>query len=157
LYFAGVKEVLARYIPERAIAMAFDMIVKCNVHLKIVNERVTRHGDYRKMPDGRHQITVNASLNKYRFLITLIHEIAHLVAFENHGHRIKPHGTEWKNTFQRLMLPYINPEIFPSKLLPVIANHFKNPRASSDTDESYPWEVLFDYIMERYLRKEIRK
>ncbi len=130
-----MKEILARYIPERAVAPAFDLIVQCNVHLKIVNERVTRHGDYRKMPDGRHQITVNASLNKYRFLITLIHEIAHLVAFENHGRYIKPHGIEWKRTFQQLMLPYIHPEVFPPKLLPVIANHFKNPRASSDTDE----------------------
>ena len=76
-----MKEILARYIPERALEPAFQLIVKCNVHLKIVNERVTRHGVYRKTPDGRHQITVNSSLNKYRFLITLIHEIAHLVAF----------------------------------------------------------------------------
>lgn len=135
LYFAKVKEILARYIPERAIDMAFDLVVKCNVHLKIVNERVTRHGDYRKMPDGRHQITVNASLNKYRFLITLVHEIAHLIAFEKYGRYIKPHGIEWKKTFQQLMLPYIHPEVFPSKLLPVLAKHFKNPRASSDTDE----------------------
>ncbi len=135
MYFAIVKEILARYIPERAVEQAFDLIIKCNVHLKIVNERVTRHGDYRKMPDGRHQITVNASLNKYRFLITLIHEIAHLVAFEKYGRFIKPHGVEWKSTFQKLMLPYINPEVFPSKVLPVVAHHFKNPRASSDTDE----------------------
>lgn len=130
-----MKDILAKYIPERAITSAFDLIVKCNVHLKIVNERVTRHGDYRKMPNGGHQITVNASLNKYRFLITLIHEIAHLVAFEKYGRYIKPHGIEWKQTFQQLMLPYINPDIFPSKLLPLIARHFKNPRASSDTDE----------------------
>jgi len=129
-----VKKTLERYLPERAVDSAFDLIVKYNIHLKIVNERVTRHGDYRRMPDGSHQITVNASLNKYRFLITLIHEIAHLLAFEKYGIRIKPHGLEWKRTFQRLMLPYINPQVFPSKLLPLIANHFRNPRASSDTD-----------------------
>ena len=104
------------------------------MHLKIVNERVTRHGDYRKMPGGGHQITVNSNLNKYRFLITLIHEIAHLVAFKKYGNRIKPHGTEWKYTFQKLMLPFIRPEIFPNQLLALIANHFKNPKASSDTD-----------------------
>ncbi len=130
-----LKEILRKYIPERSVDKAFDLVIKCNVHLKIVNERVTRHGDYRKMPDGRHQITVNASLNKYRFLITLIHEVAHLVAFEKYGRYIKPHGIEWKRTFQQLMLPYINPEVFPARLLPVIAHHFKNPRASSDTDE----------------------
>ncbi len=81
-----------------------------------------------------HQITVNASLNQYRFLITLVHEIAHLVAFEKYGRRIKPHGLEWKRTFQHLMVPFIRPEIFPTALLPIIANHFKNPKASSSTD-----------------------
>lgn len=104
------------------------------VHLKIVNERVTRHGDYRRLADGKHLITVNATLNKYRFLITLIHEIAHLVAFKKYGRDIKPHGVEWKKTFQYLMLPFIRPEIFPSKLLPLLAKHFRNPKASSSTD-----------------------
>ncbi|MAQ75483.1 MAG: sprT domain-containing protein [Aquimarina sp.] len=130
-----MKDILNKYIPERSVDMAFQLIVSCEVYLKIVNERKTRHGDYRRMPDGRHQITVNASLNKYRFLITLVHEIAHLVAFQKYGRYIKPHGIEWKRTFQQLMLPFINPEVFPSKILPVIANHFKNPKASSDTDE----------------------
>jgi SprT protein len=32
------------------------------------------------------------------------------------------------------MLPFLNPEIFPNELLPLLANHFKNPKASSDTD-----------------------
>ena len=129
-----MQQTLYRYIPERSVEPCFELIKMNGVHLKIVNERVTRHGDYRKMPNGMHQITVNANLNKYRFLITLVHEIAHLVAFNKHGRYIKPHGNEWKHTFQQLMLPFINPEIFPSKLLPVIANHFRNPKASSDTD-----------------------
>ena len=74
------------------------------------------------------------SLNQYRFLVTLVHEIAHLVAFKKYGRAIKPHGKEWKHTFQFLMLPFIRPEIFPSDLLPYLARHFKNPKASSDTD-----------------------
>ena len=86
------------------------------------------------MSNGQHQITVNSNLNTFRFLITLIHEIAHLIAFKKHGNIIKPHGIEWKRTFQQLMLPYLRPEIFPNKLLPFLAIHFKNPKASSDTD-----------------------
>ena len=125
---------LAKYLPERAVAPCFELIKTHGVHLKIVNHRVTRHGDYRRMPDGMHLITVNASLNQYRFLITLVHEIAHLVAFERFGRKIKPHGKEWKQTFQQLMLPFIRPEIFPHQLLPLIAHHFKNPKASSSTD-----------------------
>ena len=125
---------LQKYLPERAVEPCLSLIEHNGVHLKIVNHRVTRHGDYRRMPNGLHQITVNASLNKYRFLITLVHEIAHLVAFEKYGRRIKPHGLEWKRTFQHLMIPFIRPEVFPSQLLPIIANHFKNPKASSSTD-----------------------
>lgn len=125
---------LAKYIPEHAVKAVFELIVRNEVHLKIVNQRVTRHGDYRRGHSGKHEITVNASLNKYRFLITLIHEISHLVAFEKFGRNIKPHGDEWKFTFQRMMVPFIRPEIFPAQLLPLLARHFKNPAASSDTD-----------------------
>ncbi|AIG30169.1 SprT-like domain-containing protein [Flavobacterium psychrophilum] len=129
-----MKTVLEKYIPEHSVAPVFELIKINQVHLKIVNERVTRHGDYRKSLSGKHEITVNTSLNKYRFLITLIHEIAHLVAFEKYGRSIKPHGEQWKLTFQRLMVPFIRPEVFPNQLLPLLARHFRNPKASSDTD-----------------------
>ena len=129
-----MKDVLVRYIPEHAVEPLFELIKMYGVHLKIVNERVTRHGDYHKDASGYHRITVNASLNKYRFLITLVHEIAHLAAFEIYGRNIKPHGDEWKSTFQKLMVPLLRPDVFPNQLLPLLARHFRNPKASSDTD-----------------------
>lgn len=134
LIFAVMDKTLQKYLPERAVAPCSELIKLHNVHLKIVNERVTRHGDYRRMQNGSHKVTVNANLNKYRFLITLVHEIAHLVAFEKYGRRIKPHGREWKQTFQYMMVPFIRPEIFPTQLLPLLADHFRNPKASSSTD-----------------------
>jgi SprT-like family len=129
-----MSETLSKYLPEHAVLPCFELIKANNVHLKIVNERQTRHGDYRKGLSGKHEITVNSNLNKYRFIITLIHEISHLVAFEKFGRNIKPHGQEWKYTFQRMMVPFIRPEIFPNQILPLLARHFKNPTASSDTD-----------------------
>lgn len=129
-----MKNVLATYLPENSVDAVFELIKTYHIHFKIVNGRVTRHGDYRKNPDGSHQITVNATLNKYRFLMTTIHEIAHLVAFQKYGRFIKPHGLEWKQTFRLLMLPFINPLVFPAEVVPFVANHFKNPSASSDTD-----------------------
>ncbi len=129
-----MKQALAPYIPEFTLDAVFELIKSNHVHLKIVNQRKTRHGDYRRLQNGSHQITVNASENKYRFFITLIHEIAHLVAFEKYGKNILPHGPEWKHTFQQLMVPFIRPEVFPSQLLPLLARHFRNPKASSDTD-----------------------
>jgi hypothetical protein len=67
-------------------------------------------------------------------LITLLHEIAHHVAFQNHGFRIAPHGREWKNAFCSIAQPFLVPSIFPSPLLEVLQHHLKNPKASSDTD-----------------------
>lgn len=129
-----MNKILSKYLPEYAVKPVLELIVANQVHLKIVNERLSRHGDYRKSINGKHEITVNSNLNKYKFLITLIHEISHLVAFEKFGKNIKPHGTEWKYTFQHLMVPFIRPEVFPKHLLPLLARHFKNPTASSDTD-----------------------
>lgn len=125
---------LLSHIPKTSHSYVLNLLEQENLIIKIKNERKTRHGDYRKMTNGTHQITINSNLNTYRFLITLIHEIAHLEAFKRYGNFIKPHGLEWKHTFQHLMLPLLNPDVFPNALLPLLAKHFINPKASSDTD-----------------------
>jgi hypothetical protein len=129
-----MQNTLQEYIPQQAISMVLNLLKHDHLTVKIKNERKTRHGDYMRLPNGKHQITVNSNLNHYRFLITLIHEIAHFEAYKAYGRFIKPHGLEWKRTFQHLMLPFLNPEVFPNELLPLLAKHFKNPKASSDTD-----------------------
>ncbi|MEZ4792636.1 MAG: SprT-like domain-containing protein [Gelidibacter sp.] len=129
-----MQQSLQEFIPYQAIPYVSELLKHDNLSIKIKKERKTRHGDYRKLPNGRHQISINSNLNHYRFLITLIHEIAHFEAYQKFGRFIKPHGKEWKHTFQRLMLPLLNPNVFPLELLPLLAKHFKNPKASSDTD-----------------------
>ena len=131
-----MQNVLYQYIPETAVLKVLELLAHDNLTVKLKSERKTRHGDYKRLPNGKHQITVNSNLNSYRFLITLIHEIAHFEAYKQYDRFIKPHGVEWKHTFQHLMLPFLNPDIFPIELLPLLANHFKNPKASSDTDSS---------------------
>lgn len=129
-----MQKLLQEYISEQAMPEVLKLLKHENLTVKIKNERKTRHGDYQKLPNGKHQITINSNLNQYRFLITLIHEIAHFEAYKTYGKFIKPHGLEWKKTFQYLMLPFLNPNVFPNELLPLLANHFKNPKASSDSD-----------------------
>jgi SprT protein len=121
------------YIPEKAIPIVQYLIEQHHFTLKIVNQRQTKHGDFRKLPDGRFQITINNSLNPYQFILTLIHEIAHHVTYQKFG-RVQPHGKEWKTIFQHLMLPLLQPEIFPKHILPILANYLKNPKASTDAD-----------------------
>ena len=129
-----MQNLLQNYIPETAMHQVLKLLAHDNLVVKIKSERKTRHGDYMRLPNGKHQITINSNLNTYRFLITLIHEVAHFEAYKSYGRFIKPHGIEWKRTFQYLMLPFLNPDIFPNHLLPLLARHFKNPKASSDTD-----------------------
>tara|TARA_A200000113_G_scaffold224726_1_gene243375 strand:+ start:1710 stop:2321 length:612 start_codon:yes stop_codon:yes gene_type:complete len=125
---------IENYVPTASIPQLSEYLRHWQVNLVITRKRHTKHGDFRALPKGGHQITVNEMPNPYRFLITTLHEIAHLIAFKDFGPRIKPHGKEWKHVFRKIMLPFLEPEIFPEELLRVLKLHFRNPRASSDTD-----------------------
>lgn len=122
-----------KYIPKESIDLVENLLRKYKFSLIIKNKRKTRHGDFRPLANGRMQITINNDLNNYRFLITFIHEVAHLVTHKKYK-RVKPHGIEWKMNFQELMLPFFKPEIFPRELMPILANYMRNPKASTDSD-----------------------
>lgn len=128
-----MRKILIKYIPEKAIPLVEYLINEHKINLKIVNQRQTKHGDFRTFPNGQTQITVNNNLNEYQFLLTLVHEIAHHVTHKKFG-RVQAHGKHWKTVFQHLMLPFLRPEIYPNEILPYLANYFKNPKASTDTD-----------------------
>ena len=128
-----MKSDYQNYIPGKAIPFVDFLVEKHSFELKIVNERATKHGDFRKLPNGKFQITINNNLNKYQFLLTLVHEIAHHVTHEKFG-RAQPHGKEWKTVFQHLMLPFLHPEIYPREILGYLASYLKNPKASTDAD-----------------------
>ena len=89
---------LQDFISPKAMSQVLKLLAHDHLVVKVKNERKTRHGDYTRLPNGKHQITVNSNLNEYRFLITLIHEIAHFEAYKTYGRFIKPHGVEWKQT-----------------------------------------------------------
>lgn len=113
--------------------MVVEVIDRYPCHLKIVNKRRSKHGDFKRYFDGKVQITINNDLNPYRFLLTLMHEFAHLVTFQEHK-SVKPHGREWKKIFKLLMLPFLRPDIFPEDILGELAHYLINPKASSDGD-----------------------
>jgi SprT protein len=127
------NKILSEYLPEASVAEVLSLLDKYPCHLKIVNKRRTKHGDFKRYADGKIQITINNDLNPYRFLLTLIHEFAHLITFEEFK-RVKPHGREWKRNFKLLMLPFLNPDVFPEDILAQLARYLINPKASSDTD-----------------------
>lgn len=128
-----MKNLLQNFIPEASFNQINELLNQHSFKLKIVNQRATKHGDFRRLADGSYQISLNNNLNTYQFLVTLLHEMAHFITFTKNP-KATPHGKEWKSAFQQLMLPFINPEVFPIDLLPLIANYIKNPKASTDSD-----------------------
>ena len=124
---------LSTYIPKEASVQINKWLKKYNCHLKISKPRQTKLGDYRCPQNGKgHIISINNNLNPYAFLITLTHEIAHMMVWEKYQNEVLPHGREWKEIFQKLMLNFL--PLFPDDILTPLAKHLKNPKASSSYD-----------------------
>ena len=131
------SEILRKYIPEGSVDLIAVWILDYDFKLKIKKERSTRLGDYTSPRGGsNHLITVNFNLNKYSFLVTLVHEIAHLATFNKHKNSVLPHGFEWKKAFAELMQPFLNSEIFPIDILYALRKYMQNPGASSCSDKT---------------------
>ncbi|HEY1039811.1 MAG TPA: SprT-like domain-containing protein [Bacteroidia bacterium] len=129
--------VLVKYMPEKAVPLIVEWIAALDFKLKIKKERSTKLGDYRAPYNGsNHIITINYNLNKYAFLVTLVHEIAHLTTFNKYKNSVMPHGAEWKEEFRIMMQPFLDTEIFPVELLYAIRKYLMNPAASSCTDKN---------------------
>lgn len=136
LQFRRNSEILRKYIPEATVPVIASWITHYDFKLRIKKERSTRLGDYTPPRNGlNHLITINYNLNKYAFLITLVHEVAHLVTYNQHAERVYPHGPEWKANFRELMKPFLNPEIFPLEVFSALRQYMANPAASSCSDE----------------------
>ena len=137
--------IISRYIPEQSVPYCTNLWDRNRFTLKITRNRTSKLGDYRFIqPENKHVVTVNGSLNRLAFLITLIHEIAHMFIQIHHGRNVKPHGREWKMAFRDLMLPLLNPGVFPDDILRILAKHMRNPKASSQSDPDLA-KVLHTY------------
>ena len=127
---------LQKYVPEPSIALLANALQGYSVLIKIKSARKTKFGDYRPMMEGKwaHQITVNHDLNPFAFLVTLLHEIAHMYTFEKHRNKVKPHGDEWKKFYNTIMAPFLENKIFPDDLHAALVVHLGDVKASSCTD-----------------------
>ena len=131
-----LKENLSEYIPQAFVTYVHDLLYLTKVLFKIVPPRKTKLGDFRRPADsnGLPQITINNNLNPYAFLITTLHEIAHLHTYLRYGPRVKPHGKEWKFEFQQILRPLISHQKFPETLKVCLKNTIINTKAASCSD-----------------------
>jgi SprT protein len=127
--------VLSNYLPEGAAPVISRWIDYFGCEFKIARGRSTKYGDYRHpFKEEGHRISVNYNLNPYAFLITTVHEFAHLLTWNEYKRKAKPHGLEWKRNFKRMMKPFFEQETFPPDVRQAIVNYLENPAASSCTD-----------------------
>ncbi|SEO11151.1 SprT-like domain-containing protein [Mucilaginibacter sp. OK283] len=168
-------KVLERYLPPDAAPLIGRWIDYFKCEFKISRNRGTKFGDYRSPYAGKgHRISVNYDLNPYAFLVTTVHEFAHLHTWNEHKQKARPHGTEWKSNFKRMMQPFFEKDIFPPDVKHAIVSYLDNPAASSCSDlnlyrslrkydapkeamltvEKVPFKALFKIKGNRIFRKE---
>lgn len=126
---------LSKYIPESAAPIISQWINDTACRFRVTKSRASKLGDYTAPYKGDpHKITVNHDLNPYAFLLTTVHEFAHLKTYQDFKNRVKPHGEEWKNNFKSLIQPFLKLNIFPADIIVAINGYMNNPAASSCTD-----------------------
>ncbi len=141
---AKIKTILKKYLPEGTEDYIVSLFVSFSVSFKIVKPRSTKLGDFRVNGLEQPQITVNGDLNPYSFLVTTVHEFAHLKTWIEHGRSVKPHGNEWKKNFIELMYPVIQKNCLPKDIEQALLNSFMNVKASSCSD------VQLNRVLKKY-------
>jgi hypothetical protein len=130
-----VIRVFEKYLPQVFVDYVVQLYLSANVRFKIVGERKSKLGDFRAGLSGeKHQITVNGTLNKYAFLITTLHEFAHLDTYNQYGFSVLPHGEEWKNAFRKLLIPVIDEKTLPKDIQNALVQSLISTKASSCSD-----------------------
>ena len=120
--------ILEKYLPENSLPYLKNWFSNHRIHIKITRDRNSKLGDYRKLPDASHQITINSTLEPQLFFFVLAHELAHLIAFETYGPRISPHGPEWKKTFSEMILESL--PLYENHLQTILKKFAKSPKAN---------------------------
>ncbi len=126
---------LANFMPEGCLDAVMEYIVAHKVQLKITPNRNSILGNYsHDVRTSKNSITINGTLNKYSFLVTLLHEIAHCLCFAQYGVRAAPHGAEWQNIFSGLLQQFLAKNVFPEDIVQALHKNVYNPKASSCSD-----------------------
>jgi hypothetical protein len=126
---------LADFLPKGAFPLLQPLLIIHKVHLTITRSRKSILGDYRNAVAGKaHRISVNGNLNPYAFLITLLHELAHLTTFIRYGHRVSAHGKEWQMEFAAFLKQFIQSDLFPPDIRGQLLQSVLRPAASSCAD-----------------------
>ncbi len=132
--FKKIENILVQHIPISAVSYCASLWQQMPFDFKLRKSRLSKVGDFTCRQGRIPQITVNRDLHPYLFLMTYVHEVAHLRVHHVHGLRAEAHGGQWKGIFQELMSPLLSIEFFPEPLLTGVKKHMTAPKASSFSD-----------------------
>jgi len=128
---------LKDYLPPGTYEAVLSYLRQYKVHLTVARERKSILGDYRhRTHRDNHRISVNGNLNSYSFLITLLHELAHLLTFEAFGNKVLAHGREWKTIYAKMLAQFLQHKIFPADIESELLHSLQNPAASTCAEDS---------------------
>ena len=120
-------------MPEGAFEPVLALIHQYKLQLTVTKARKSVLGDYRHPKMGaNHKISVNGNLNQYEFLITLLHELGHLLCYEQYQNRVDAHGKEWKYLYGLLLADFIQRDIFPIDIKKSLKKTILNPAATAN-------------------------
>ena len=124
---------LARFLPTGSFDYVVQYLYQYKVHLTVAKSRKSVLGDYRHAHQGNnHRISVNGNLNVYEFLITLLHELAHLLTYEEYKNRVEPHGKEWKAIYSKLLIDFVGFGVFPPEIVSALQKSIISPAATAN-------------------------
>lgn len=126
-------QALAAFLPDGTFDLVVNYIHHYKVHLTITKQRKSVLGDYRHAGwGGNHRISINGNLNKYEFLITLLHELAHLLTYERFKNKVEAHGKEWKKHYSLLLIDFVQHNVFPADVEKALQKSIINPSATAN-------------------------
>jgi hypothetical protein len=133
--FYDLRASLMPFVPEKSLDEVIILLQKHPIHLGLMAPRSRVYGDYRapQKIGEYHKITINGDLNKFAFLITFLHEYAHLLTFVNYP-RAQSHGNEWKTYFRQLLHQFMQLEIFPEDICLALKKYMIKVPASTASD-----------------------
>ncbi|TMI86357.1 MAG: hypothetical protein E6H10_00190 [Bacteroidetes bacterium] len=127
---------LQKFLPPGTYDPVLQYLQHYKVHLTVARERKSILGDYRhRTYFANHRISVNGNLNKFSFVITLLHELAHLLTFEQFGNKVLSHGREWKTIYGGLLHQFVQNNIFPEDIQKELLTSLRNPAATSCAED----------------------
>lgn len=130
----SIREQLQPHLPAATLDYCTELWQQNPFHFHLSKKRVSKSGDFTCRQGHTPRITVNQDLTPLEFLITYVHEVAHLHVHKTYGFKAEAHGTEWKLKFRELMTPILYDSIFPEPILSCLLQHLQNPKASTYSD-----------------------